>query len=86
MNKVVPSLRFGKELKRLLNQNEKYVQRVNKCMRLLGIDINHPSLRLHKLAGRETYSVSVDMKIRILIQLDAGDIHLLRIGTHNEVY
>jgi len=55
-------------------------------MRLLGIDINHPSLRLHKLAGRETYSVSVDMKIRILIQLDAGDIHLLRIGTHNEVY
>lgn len=83
---VVPSLRFEKELKRLVKQDGRYVQRVIKCMNILGADINHPSLRLHKLAGMEIYSISVDMKMRILIQFDEKDIHLLRIGTHDEVY
>lgn len=50
------------------------------------INIYHPSFRLHKLIGQENYSISVDMKIRIIIHLDEDKIFLLRIGNHKQVY
>ncbi len=83
---IVPSLRFKKDLANLLGKDGKYLQKTAKCLRLLSENLNHPSLRLHKLVGSEIYSVSVDMKIRILIQIDSREIHLLRVGTHDEVY
>ena len=49
-------------------------------------DVRHPSLRLHKLSNMEFYSVSVDMKIRIVFRLDKDKMFLIRIGNHDEVY
>lgn len=45
-----------------------------------------PSLRLHKLSGQVTYSISVTMSIRMIVVFRGDDIHLLRIGTHEDVY
>lgn len=83
---IVPSLRFKKDLKNLLGKDGGYQRKTAKCLWLLNENINHPSLRLHKLVGTEIYSVSVDMKIRILIQVNGQEIYLLRVGTHDEVY
>lgn len=84
--RVVPSLKFKKDLNNLIGKDGQYLKKTAKCMWLLSENLNHPSLRLHKLAGSKIYSISVDMKIRILIRIDDQEIHLLRVGTHNEVY
>ncbi|EKD52778.1 MAG: hypothetical protein ACD_61C00244G0002 [uncultured bacterium] len=42
--------------------------------------------RLHKLNNRSSYSVSVDMKVRILIEIEDETIFLIRIGNHDVIY
>ncbi len=81
----VPSVNFKQELERLLRKNPNQIKKVEKCLSLMRVDINHPSLRLHKL-NKRNYSVSVDMKIRIIVGIDGKYIHLLKIGNHDEVY
>ena len=85
--RTIPTKRFIQQLDDLLHGNKKYGPKVIKAMKLVEFDLKHPSLRLHKLSGiEEVYSVSVDMKIRILIAIDNNHIRLLEIGTHDEVY
>ena len=61
-----------------------------KTLQLIELDVNHPSLRLHKLSGRLSglSSVSVNMGYRITLELmiQDGDIVLINIGSHGEVY
>ncbi len=53
-------------------------------------DPHHPSLRLHKLKGElsDFYSVSINMKYRILLDFIIRDdqIILIDIGSHQELY
>jgi mRNA-degrading endonuclease YafQ of YafQ-DinJ toxin-antitoxin module len=50
----------------------------------------HPSLRLHKLKGElsEYYSISMDMKYRVVLEIIIKDneLLLLDIGSHDDVY
>lgn len=80
------SKKFQKQLKRLLVQNPKIKTIVSKTLHLLRNNPNHPSLRLHKLTGKSTWSVSVSMRIRIIFGIRGNKIYLLRIGSHDEVY
>lgn len=83
---IIPSLRFVRDLGKLEKNNERLRKVIGKTLDYLRNNPTHPSLRLHKLSGQEVYSVSVTMSIRIIITFRHGDIHLLRIGTHEEVY
>ncbi len=83
---IVPSLRFCRDLEKLEKKNLKLKQAIRKTMGRLQINPNHPSLRLHKLSGQGVYSVSVTMSIRMITAFRGDDIHLLRIGTHEDVY
>lgn len=82
---IYPSRQFQKDLKNLY-KNTNYKTKVKKSLYLLQSNPNHPSLRLHKLSGTNNYSVSVDMSIRIINNIDSDDIYLLRIGPHQLVY
>lgn len=77
---------FQRELKEFLKKNPGYVKRIKKTLYFMEFDVRHPSLRLHKLSNMEFYSVSVDMKIRIVFRLDKDKMFLIRIGNHDEVY
>ncbi|KKU99461.1 MAG: hypothetical protein UY33_C0031G0001 [Candidatus Amesbacteria bacterium GW2011_GWA1_48_9] len=55
-------------------------------MRLLLENPRHPSLRLHKYHGKEWWSVSVDMSIRVLVSFEADYIVVFHIGKHEDVY
>lgn len=77
---------FSKDLSRLLKRDRKYSKKVEKVITFMEFDIRHPSLRLHKLSAMEFYSISVDMKIRIILKMNKDELFLLRIGTHDEVY
>ena len=83
---LVSSSKFNSDLCRFLKKNPNYKPKIKKCFSLMINNIYHPSLRLHKLIGLENYSVSIDMKIRIIINLDENKIFLLRIGNHKQVY
>jgi len=83
---LITSSKFNSDLQKFLKKNPNYKIKVKKCLILLITNIYHPSLRLHKLIGKENYSISVDMKIRIIIHIDENKIFLLRIGNHQQVY
>jgi len=78
--------RFETDLRKLLRKSPDYEEKVKKCLRLLMRDTRHPSLRWHKLKGKEVFSVSVDMKMRIILHVDGEQLYLLRLGNHSEVY
>ena len=54
------------------------------------LNINHPSLRLHKLSGRLSglSSVSINMSYRITIEMiiSDGDTILVEVGARKDVY
>lgn len=83
---IVPTKPFLRQLSDLVRGNNKYRDKVTKILKLMDFDLRHPSLRIHKLKGRDYYSVSVDMKIRILYEKDEDIIRLVEIGSHDEVY
>ena len=48
----------------------------------------HPSLRLHKLESMhgDLWSISVNMKLRILLVQDETSITIVDLGSHDQVY
>jgi mRNA-degrading endonuclease YafQ of YafQ-DinJ toxin-antitoxin module len=83
---VVSSVRFDREIRSVIKHNPLVKEKIRKTFRLLKTNPKYPSLRLHKLDHSKSYSVSVDMKIRILFHIRNQTIYLLRIGSHDEVY
>ena len=66
------------------------LKQYEKVLKILCINPLHPSLRLHKLAGRleGLSSVSINMAYRIIIQFIIRDDEIVPvdIGSHDEVY
>ena len=86
MYQISPSLRFIRQSKDLVKKDERCRKKIAKCLRLLANSINYPSLRLHKLSCRKTYSISVDNSMRIILKINKDKIYLLEIGSHDQVY
>lgn len=90
MIKLVSTKRFEKSLEKLKNQHPELKNQYSKTIRLLEENPFHPSLRLHKLQGnlQDFYSVSINMKYRILLDFIIQDdqIILLDIGNHDYLY
>ena len=80
---------FKKSLK-FFKKHPEMLSKYENTLILLSANPHHPSLRLHKLQGnlKEFYSVSLDLKYRIILDFIIVDevIILLDIGTHDEVY
>lgn len=61
-----------------------------KTLQLLQANPNHPSLRLHALAGRLSglYSVSINLSYRITIELLLIEMEIIfiNVGDHDAVY
>ncbi len=76
--------------KRFLNAHHELVERYKKVLRLLELDPNYPSLRLHKLSGKfqDKYSVSVTKAYRIILTFAVTQkgIVLIDVGCHDDVY
>jgi len=81
---------FTKNATKFFKSNKKIYDKYEKTIWLLADNPYHPSLRLHKLRGdlSEYYSISIDMKYRIIIDFIIVDkeIVLLSIGSHDDVY
>ena len=86
MYELVLSKKYQKGLEKITSRNVKVKLKISKTLKLLLKDIDHPSLRLHKLSGEGEWSISVTGDIRILLYIEKSKIYLLRIGKHEEVY
>jgi mRNA-degrading endonuclease YafQ of YafQ-DinJ toxin-antitoxin module len=94
VRELIWSAHFTRSLRRKLRQNPLVRQPVEAALRQLAADPFHPSLHSHKLKGdlAGTWACTVDFDARILFEFVADPtsiedaIHLLTLGTHDEVY
>ena len=77
------AVKFAKRHPDLLSQYEK-------TLKLLELNPLHPSLRLHRLSGplRNLPSVSINVSYRITLEfiIEEGQIILVNVGSHDDVY
>jgi len=81
---------YNKRAKKFIKKHPDLLSQYEKTLKLLEINPQHPSLRLHKLKGKlsELYSVSINISYRISIDfiIDGDMIIPIDIGSHDEVY
>jgi mRNA-degrading endonuclease YafQ of YafQ-DinJ toxin-antitoxin module len=75
-------------LKNLKRKDYKTFLQVRKQLALFEENPRHPSLRIHKLAGKlnATWSLSIGLKLRLIYFIKDGEAWGYMIGSHNEVY
>lgn len=86
MYHLVLSEKFSKQIGRLSLSDRKLKLQIKKTLILLNANWEHPSLRMHKLSGRNIWSISVNRSIRIIAKLEKNLLFLLEIGKHEDVY
>ena len=86
MHRLVVTTGFVRQARRLVKRDPRLKVRLNRVLKLLARDLDHPSLKLHKLSGQNNWSVSVTSDIRIIFHWDGSTIYCTEIGKHDEVY
>jgi len=81
---------YNRQASRWIKKHPNLRDQYLKTLHLMEINIHHPSLRLHKLSGKlgGLHAVSINMSYRITLELiiEDGDIILINIGSHGDVY
>jgi proteic killer suppression protein len=81
---------YIKQASKFVKKHPELLSQYEKTLRLLELDPNHPSLRLHPLKGKlkDLYSISINISYRITLEIFVTDkeIVLVRVGHHGEVY
>lgn len=77
---------FEAEYKKIIKGNEPLAKKIKKQLQLLQVNVNHPSLRLHKLTNDQFWSISIDKSIRVLLIIEDQWIYVYHIGKHEDVY
>jgi mRNA-degrading endonuclease YafQ of YafQ-DinJ toxin-antitoxin module len=88
MPRLLTSKSYERQLIKFIRRHPELREHYAKTLKLLEINPQHPSLRLHKLQGKlqDYQSVSINMKFRIMIDFVIKDdlIILISIGSHRE--
>ncbi|MBF0339118.1 MAG: type II toxin-antitoxin system mRNA interferase toxin, RelE/StbE family [Nitrospirae bacterium] len=79
---------FVRKISKIIKHSPAVDEKVSKIFNLLRQDPFNPLLKTHTLAGllKGLYSCSLTHNIRIVFKLNNDTIHLINIGTHDEVY
>ncbi len=88
MKSIKLSAEVYKKLQEIQRSNTKLSNKIQKQLKLFQENPRHPSLRLHKITKdvENTWSISVDMSLRMLYIETEDEYLFFEIGTHNEVY
>ncbi len=92
--KLVWSSKFTRAAKKLSRRKPALFKELDRALAQIEIDPHHPSLRTHKLSGEMagSWACSAGYDFRIIFEFvrnpatKEGEIHLLSVGTHDEVY
>ena len=89
---LLQSPAFGRDLKKWLKSHSDTADSIADTLEQLSADASHPSLRMHKLSGPLSgcWSCRAEYDLRIVFEYvqheGAEAIHLLALGTHDQVY
>ncbi len=90
MAEIIYTESYIKRAGKFIKKHPDLLSQYEKTFKLLEINPNHPSLRLHKLNGKlsELYSVSINISYRISIDflIEEDKIIPIDVGSHDEVY
>jgi addiction module RelE/StbE family toxin len=88
MMKVKPDKTFLKRAKKLLKKNPDLRKAYEELYVKLSANPFDPTLHTHPLTGqlKGKYACSLTYELRVIFKLYADTVHLLDIGTHDEVY
>jgi len=90
MYKIILTDSYRKKAIKFLKKHKDLKEKYIKTLIILQNDPYHPSLRLHKLQGkqREYFSISINMSYRVVIDfvIENEEIIPIDIGSHDEVY
>ncbi|HGJ67078.1 TPA: type II toxin-antitoxin system mRNA interferase toxin, RelE/StbE family [bacterium] len=80
---------FKKAYKKITKADPQLKNKIIKCLGLFANDPFHSSLNTHKLSGKlkDLWAFSVDNDCRVVFNfLDDGNVIMVDIGKHDEVY
>ena len=90
MTEIIYTDSYIKRAKKFIKKHPELISQYQKTLKLLELNPNHPSLRLHKLHGKlsELYSVSINISYRISLDflIEDNKIIPVDIGSHDDVY
>lgn len=90
MPRIIYTESYIRRARQLLKPHPDLLGHYEKTLRLLELNPSHPSLRLHKLAGKleDLYSVSINISYRITLELlnREDTVIPVNLGSHDEVY
>ena len=83
---LIYSDQFKKRLKKRINKNPKLKTKVSKQLKLLKNNLNHPSLKTHKLKGKRVNQLAIwiEGNLRITLVKTKKNLLLTDIITHDE--
>jgi mRNA-degrading endonuclease YafQ of YafQ-DinJ toxin-antitoxin module len=81
---------YIKRVTKFLKKHPDIVSQYEKTLKILEINPEHPSLRLHQLKGKlkKLHSVSINISYRITLEfyISEKEIILVNVGHHDDVY
>jgi len=81
---------YNKKATKFLKKHKDLQSQYEKTLKLLELNPQHPSLRLHKLQGKleKLHSVSINITYRITIEfiIVEKEIIMIDVGHHDSVY
>lgn len=88
--KLIYTNSYIKRASKFVKKHPDLLSQYQKTLKLLEINPNHPSLRIHPLKGRlkYLYSISINISYRITLEffVSEKEIILVNVGHHHEVY
>ena len=90
MAEIIYTDSYIKRARKFFKKHPELISQYEKTLKLLELNPNHHSLRLHKLHGKlsELYSVSINISYRISIDflIEDDKIIPIDIGSHDQIY
>jgi toxin HigB-1 len=88
--RIIYTQSYNKRASRFMKRHPDLLGQYEKTLKLLELNPNHPSLRLHELKGKlkGLHSIAINISYRITLELIMAekDIILIDVGPHDRVY
>ena len=90
MPKIIYTYSYNKRASAFLKKHPELINQYRKTLELLELNPAHPSLKLHKLKGKnaDLYSITINISYRISLFfiLHNGMVVPVDIGSHDDLY
>ncbi len=84
--KIIRPYSYQKKEKKFFKKHPELIKQYVKTLKLLSLDLNNPSLRLHEIKHKQCHSISINMQYRVLLTLrflNKDEVILIDVGDHD---